>query len=73
MKVAIMIQGTQQHPCTALNAAQPAPRSAPVSTAIVPAADRAALPALALAEVEAAKAYAATSRVPSTRRTYAAD
>ncbi len=47
-----------------------------MSTAIVPAADPAgppALPALAQAEVEAAKAYAAASRAPGTRRAYATD
>ena len=47
-----------------------------MSTAIVPAADPTGLPALtalAQAEVEAAKAYAAASRAPGTRRAYAAD
>ena len=47
-----------------------------MSTKIVPAPEPAALPAppaLGRAEVEAAKAYAAASRAPRTRRAYAVD
>ena len=46
-----------------------------MSTAVVPAADPGPLPGPVLGreEVEAAKAYAAASRAPGTRRAYAAD
>ena len=55
----------------------PAPETSPVPAGGAPAAAGgdagAGRPALARAEVEAAKAYAAASRAPGTRRAYAAD
>ncbi len=69
-----MLHGSVSSPDThASTASAPETSLVPAGRAPAAAGADAGPPALAHAEVEAAKAYAAASRAPGTRRAYAAD